>query len=94
MEPAALVYILITAVILTLITSYAFAFVMTDSGRLELKKLAVRRQYDLELAKVGAVELMKTEDARNLMLEAMRRSPGTESRNYEATVNALLSDHP
>ncbi len=91
-DSSTLIYILVAGVIVTLIASYAFAFVMTDSGRLDLKKLAVRRQFDLELAKVGAVELVKLEEARALMLEAMKRARSVESENFPTTVNALLSD--
>lgn len=93
-DNSTLVYILVAAVIVALIVCYSIAYVMTDHGRIELKKMAVRKQLDLELAKVGAAELMKTEEARHLMLEAMRRARNTESQNFESTVNALLSDRP
>lgn len=87
-----LVYILIAAVIVVLIVSYACAWTMTDSGRLEWKKLAVRKQFDLELAKVGAVEVIKLEEARELMLKAMDRGRSVDASGWKPTVDALLSD--
>jgi hypothetical protein len=84
--------ILVAAVVfVSLVVCYTFAYILTDSGRLELKKLRVKKQFDLELAKVGAQEIISKQETRQLMHNAVERVISLRPE-HTTMIDALLSD--